>query len=201
MGDWQMDETSFDDNEFDRFDTRGMTRELEQMNRLGDQFARTMSRAFVDVSLRGKSFGDVLRGLGQQLATLALKSAMKPLENAVGSLFGNLLGGQLGGQFAKGSAFQKGSAIPFAQGGVIAQPTYFPMAGGRAGLMGERGAEAIMPLARGPDGRLGVRSSGGGGGQNITVNVSTPDVEGFRRSQSQIAAMLSRTVSQGQRNL
>lgn len=193
-----MNEPTYGDNDFERFDVRGLSRELEQMNRLGDQFSRTMSRAFVDVSLRGKSFGDVLRGLGRQLANLALRSAMKPLENAIGSLFGNLLGGQ----FAKGSAFQKGSAIPFAQGGVIAQPTYFPMAGGRAGLMGERGAEAIMPLARTPDGRLGVRMTGGtGGGPSVIVNVTTPDVEGFRRSQSQIAAALSRTVSQGQRNL
>jgi hypothetical protein len=35
----------------------------------------------------------------------------------------------------------------------------------------------------------------------VTINIATPDVEGFRRSQSQIAAMLSRTVAQGQRNL
>lgn len=52
--------------------TREMTRDLEQMNRLGDQFARTMGRAFQDVAVRGKGFGDVLRGLGQQLAKLAL---------------------------------------------------------------------------------------------------------------------------------
>ena len=84
---------------------------------------------------------------------------------------------------------------------MIASPTFFPLAGGRAGLMGERGAEAIMPLARGRDGRLGVRASGGGAATRVTINVTTPDVEGFRRSQSQIAAMLSRTVSQGQRNL
>lgn len=76
------------------------------------------------------------------------------------------------------------------------------MAGGRAGLMGERGAEAIMPLARGADGRLGVRASGSGGAaMNITMNVTTPDIEGFRRSQAQVAAMLSRTVAHGQRNL
>ena len=176
---------------------REMTRDLERMNKLGEQFSRTMGRAFVDVAIRGKSFGDVLRGLGQQLAKLALQAAIKPLTNALSSGFGNLFGGS----FAQGGAFRRGAAVPFAQGGVIASPTYFPMAGGRAGLMGERGAEAIMPLARGPDGRLGVRASSGSAAANITVNVTTPDVEGFRRSQSQVAAMLSRTVSQGQRNL
>jgi phage-related minor tail protein len=58
-----------------------------------------------------------------------------------------------------------------------------------------------MPLARGADGRLGVRAVAGASSQQVTINIATPDVEGFRRSQSQIAAMLSRTVAQGQRNL
>ena len=178
-----MGEAIGDRGGIEPFDTRDMARQLEQLNRLGDRFARTMSRAFVDVAVRGKGFGDVLRGLGQQLAKLALQAATKPLQDAVGSLFSNFVGG-----FANGGAFQKGNAIPFAQGGVIASPTFFPLAGGRAGLMGERGAEAIMPLARGRDGRLGVRASGGGAATRVTINVTTPDVEGFRRSQSQIAA-------------
>jgi phage-related minor tail protein len=69
------------------------------------------------------------------------------------------------------------------------------------GLAGERGAEAIMPLARGPDGRLGVAASGAGGGVNVTFNVSTPDAESFRRSEGQVAAMVARAVALGQRNL
>ena len=67
-------------------------------------------------------------------------------------------------------------------------------------IAGEAGAEAIMPLARGPDGRLGVRAQSGRAIQ-ITFNVTTPDVEGFRRSESQVTAMLARAVGQGQRNL
>jgi phage-related minor tail protein len=68
------------------------------------------------------------------------------------------------------------------------------------GLMGEAGPEAIMPLRRGPDGRLGVQAAGGGRPVNVTVNVQTPDVEGFRRSRSQIAAEMSRALSRGARN-
>jgi phage-related minor tail protein len=56
-------------------------------------------------------------------------------------------------------------------GGVVNSPTFFPMANG-TGLMGEAGPEAIMPLKRGPDGKLGV-SGGGKTVINQTINVST----------------------------
>jgi phage-related minor tail protein len=72
---------------------------------------------------------------------------------------------------------------------------------GGTGLMGEAGPEAIMPLARGPDGKLGVRAGGGGGGPvSVVMNISTPDVEGFRRSRSQIAAEMARAMGRGRRN-
>ncbi len=87
--------------------------------------------------------------------------------------------------------------MPFASGGIIPSPIAFPLAGGRIGLAGERGAEAIMPLSRGADGRLGVAVRGGGG-VNVTFNVTTPDAESFRRSETQVAAMLARAVSLGQ---
>ena len=76
----------------------------------------------------------------------------------------------------------------------------FPLRGG-TGLMGEAGPEAIVPLARAANGKLGVRMAGGGGGGNITINISTPDVQGFKQSQGQVAAMVSRAVARGQRNL
>lgn len=59
-----------------------------------------------------------------------------------------------------GNAFAGGNVVPFARGGVVASPTFFPMSGGRTGLMGEAGPEAIMPLKRGKDGRLGVQAEG-----------------------------------------
>jgi len=65
--------------------------------------------------------------------------------------------------------------------------------------VGEAGPEAIMPLTRGADGALGVKSQGGGE-VNITMNISTPDVAGFQRSQSQIAASMTRALGRGQRN-
>jgi hypothetical protein len=75
--------------------------------------------------------------------------------------------------FADGGAFSGGSQIQaYADGGVVGSPTTFPMSGGKTGLMGEAGPEAIMPLKRGSNGKLGVQMEGGGGGDNIVINQS-----------------------------
>jgi len=74
--------------------------------------------------------------------------------------------------FADGGAFSGGSQIQaYADGGVVGSPTTFPMAGGKTGLMGEAGPEAIMPLKRGANGKLGVQMEGGGG-QSVVINQS-----------------------------
>jgi phage-related minor tail protein len=68
--------------------------------------------------------------------------------------------------------------------------------------MGERGAEAVMPLARGADGRLGVVAQGGESRPvAVTVNIAAQDIESFRRSEAQITSALARAVARGQRNL
>ena len=77
---------------------------------------------------------------------------------------------------ANGNGFSGGNVIPFASGGVVGSPTTFGMSGGRTGLMGEAGPEAIMPLQRGPNGKLGVTVNGGDGGGvtvNQVINIST----------------------------
>jgi hypothetical protein len=78
----------------------------------------------------------------------------------------------MGGFFADGAAFSGGRVTPFANGGVVGSPTYFPMSGGKTGLMGEAGPEAIMPLKRGSDGKLGVSVEGGSGAVNVTNNIN-----------------------------
>lgn len=124
------------------------------------------------------------------------------LVKGVGSLLGSLFGSGAGSAapFAKGGVFSRGMVMPFAQGGVVGAPSYFPLGRG-LGVMGEKGAEAIMPLARGPDGRLGVQAGGGGRPLSVTVNVSTPDAESFRRSEAQVSAALARAVARGQRGM
>lgn len=181
-------------------DTTPLRRGLADAEYLGRRFGSALSTAFDGIAIRGKSLGDVLKSLALSLSNLVLKAALRPLEAGLGNLLSGLFSGSLG--FAKGGAFQNGMPVPFARGGVIQSPITFPLGHGRMGIAGERGAEAIMPLARGSDGRLGVVAQGGGGGGiNVTVNVTTPDVDGFRRSESQVAAMLARAVSFGQRNL
>ncbi|AXC51223.1 phage tail tape measure protein [Paracoccus suum] len=167
-----------------------------------------LRRAFDGLALDGMKLSDALKGVARSIVDTAFSIAMKPVHQALGGAIaqgmGAMLGGTIGGAqpFAKGGAFTEGRVMPFARGGVVSQPTYFPMRGA-TGLMGEAGPEAIMPLRRGPDGRLGVAAAGGQGGRaavNVTINVTTPDVAGFSRSQSQIAAQMSRALARGDRN-
>lgn len=168
---------------------------------LGKSFGRSMKGAFDDVVLEGRNLSDALKDVGRSMVSAAYSTAMKPVQNAVGGLVSGGLNSVLSGilPFEKGGSFAQGKVMPFANGGVVSSPTYFPMRGG-TGLMGEAGPEAIMPLSRGADGRLGVRTQGGGRPVTVTMNINTPDAEGFRRSRAQIAAEMSRLVSQGQRN-
>lgn len=170
-------------------------RELAELNRLGRQFSNTMVTAFEGIAVKGKGLNDVLRSLALSLSQLVLKTALNPLGDAIGGALKGLLGGGLA--FAKGGVLQQRMPVPFASGGVIQSPLTFPLAGGQLGLAGERGAEAIMPLTRGPDGRLGVAAQGQGSGVAVTFNVTSPDADSFRRSESQVAAMVARAVALG----
>lgn len=158
----------------------------------------SVRRAFEGVLFDGKSIGDALSSVGKSISGAVLNQAMAPVQGAVGTGLQSLLSGIL--PFAKGAAFGAGRVAAFARGGVVDGPTHFPMRGG-VGLMGEAGPEAIMPLARGADGRLGIRTGGGGGAVSVTMNITTPDAEGFRRSQSQVAAEMNRAIQRGRRNL
>ncbi|WP_108502295.1 phage tail tape measure protein [Paracoccus indicus] len=176
-----------------------------EVTTLSSGLERGLGRAIDGLVLDGGKLSDALKSIGQSLADTVYSIAMKPVESALaGSLAGGMasvLGGGGFGQamtpFAKGGAFSQGRST--AVGGIASAPTAFPMRGG-TGLMGEAGPEAIMPLQRGPDGKLGVAAAGGGGAMNVTFNIQTPDVAGFQRSQSQIAAQMSRVLARGDRN-
>jgi phage-related minor tail protein len=168
-------------------DTSGFDRALTDLQSKSDQFGRVLTNALKGAVDSGKSLDDVLRQIGTNLATMALSSALSPLQGLASSLFSGLLG-------------NIGGVMPFADGGVVRSPTYFA-AGGSLGLMGEAGAEAILPLARGSDGRLGVAGPGGGRSMQVVFNVSTPDPSSFKKSEAQVTAMLARAVQRGARTL
>jgi len=163
-------------------------------------FARAMTTAFSSSITGGKQFDDVLKSLALRISDLAVRLAFKPLEqqlaSGISSLFSGLFGNIAGANVQTHGA---GGIKPFASGGVIGTPTYFPLLSGGVGLAGEAGPEAIMPLARGPDGRLGV--AGQGGGAIVNIQIATPDPASFRRSESYITGQIARAVSRGQRGL
>ena len=141
---------------------------------LMDDFRRGASDALADFVTGAKSAKDALKDFFNELAAQITHAiAQNWMEKLFGQqgqsgggsyggllqgLFGLFTGGSGGGEqwYANGGAFENG-VQKFAYGGVVGSPTNFLMSGGRLGLMGEAGPEAILPLHRGPDGKLGVR--------------------------------------------
>ena len=157
---------------------RRMNAELANAGQLGRAFGRTLTSAFVGLAVQGRSFGDVLSTLALSLSRLALNAAFKPLE----------------GVFA--GAFQSMIAAPSPVSGTsIAAPLSF------SAVTGFGSSQAAAAMTAGDGGFLAAAPPPPRGGAQIVLNISTPDAESFRRSETQIAAVLARASAQGQRNL
>lgn len=106
------------------------------------------------------SFSSIAESFAKMITQILIQRAIvQPIVGGMMSLFPS----------ANGNAFSGGNLAPFANGGVVYRPTVFPMATGM-GLMGEAGPEAVMPLKRLGNGKLGVMAQGGGT-PDMTVNV------------------------------
>jgi hypothetical protein len=176
-------------------------RQTQRTDQMGRQMGMTFASAFEDAILDGKKLSDVLKAVERDIARIILRTAVTgpaaaAIEGAVSGGMRSIMSSfsspsvptsspgvpsSASGPLysANGNAFIGGNLIPFANGGVVSSPTMFPMARGM-GLMGEAGPEAIMPLERGTDGRLGVRAQGGGQGgvvinQSITIDARGAD--------------------------
>lgn len=191
-------------------------RQIELM----DTFRTEASSAISDVVTGTKSLSDAFKDMfdniaeriTQMIADRWIEQLFGQMGTSGGGQSGDWLGtlfgmffssnaGGLGGGFgfANGGAFFNGRPVEaFANGGIFDRPTAFGMSGGRLGVMGEAGPEAIMPLERGPDGRLGVRASGGNSVQNNQLTQTfvvqgTPD----NRTREQMARTSGREAARG----
>lgn len=172
---------------------------LARLEGLSRSFGARLTGALRSAAVGGRDLDDVLRGLATSLAGMALGQGLKPLEGLANDAFAGIFSALRGiVPFADGGV--PGRIVPFADGGVVSRPSYFPL-GRDIGLMGEAGAEAILPLRRGADGSLGVAASGGGAPVSVVFNVTTPDAASFRKSEAQITGMLARAVSRGARTM
>ena len=145
-----------------------------------------MEDALVKFVETGKlNFRDLTRSILSDMARIAIQQSItKPLTNFFSGLFGN----------ANGNAFVNGEVQKYAYGGIVNRPTMFPMRNGM-GLMGEAGAEAILPLRRGANGKLGVESSGGGSTIiNVSVDASGTAVEGNTGQANEFGNVLAAAI-------
>jgi phage-related minor tail protein len=184
---------------------------------------KSTSDKFINAVKNAESFEDALKAIGLQLLELAANAALGkgPLGGAFNDLIGVSADGIAGlltssgssaasasaasslpAGFAKGGVFSSGRVTPFASGGIVSGPTTFPMSNG-TGLMGEAGPEAIMPLSRGPGGKLGVAASGTGSPVIVNItNTSGADISAEQKGPNleiMVEQAVARSVAGGGR--
>lgn len=114
--------------------------------------------------------GGTLTAAGASVAALIVAGAIQAAAIMQAQQTVSSIGGAFAGGSAKGNVFGGGGLQAFEKGGaftnkIFSVPTFFQFGkGGQFGVMGEAGDEAVMPLTRGPNGRLGVDAHGAGGG-------------------------------------
>ena len=138
---------------------------------LANTMSGAMSDAFMSIADGTASVKDAFSDMVRVVIKKAFEMAV--INPIINSIFGGIGGFNPLATFSSGGAFSKGSVQAYADGGVVGGPTTFPMSGGKTGLMGEAGPEAIMPLKRGANGKLGVQMEGNSGETiNIVQNFS-----------------------------
>lgn len=165
----------------------------QSAERIDQAFKQSLGDAIVGVVMgEENAIENAARSFVQTFTRAIVDAAIEDLfQNMIGDFFKGFFKSFAGSGTttgAQGLAIGSGRVVPFASGGIVTGPTFFGMSGPRRGLMGEAGPEAVMPLARTPQGDLGVKASGAGSVMNVVVNVhGVTDVDGFRRSKDQIA--------------
>jgi hypothetical protein len=171
-----------------------------------------MSEMIAGTKSAQEVFAEFLNTIANALMQTAAKMIAQYIAIGIARMFAGMGGG--GGGFAPSGplaavgnvgtgfnfdvgAMTGGAPLAFAKGGIVNGPTLFPFANG-TGLMGEAGPEAIMPLQRGANGKLGVLASGGGGNVSVMVNVdaSGSNVEGDAEDSKQLGRVIAAAIQQ-----
>ena len=172
----------------------------EEVRAVVSKAFKGMEDAIVNFVMTGKlNFADFTRSILADMARIIVRQAiLKPL---LGGIFnfgdgGVASGAATGGEVtmasfnAMGNAYGRNGIQKFARGGVVHSPQIFPFKNG-IGLMGEAGSEAILPLKRTKQGKLGVESSGGGGNVvNVSVNAGGTSAQGNTMKANQLGKMI-----------
>jgi len=168
---------------------------LQQMQSLQQSVADTIGDGLMSIvdgtKTTKEAFRDMARDIIRQLYdVLVVQRLVGNAQNGTG------IAGLIGGLFANGGAFSAGRQIQaYANGGVVGGPTYFPMAGGKTGLMGEAGPEAIMPLKRGRGGKLGVSVEGASGSVVVNNNINVTGGSDPAAIRAEVAKLMPQITS------
>jgi hypothetical protein len=190
--------------------------------RIGTAFSESFTGLINGSMSAQESLAGFFRSIGNYFLDMASKMIAKYIEMQILGLAQKFLPGMFGGIFgasgppdfsgsvisvpnqyaygggatllnANGNVFAQNGIVPYAKGGIVDRPMMFPFAKG-VGLMAEAGPEAIMPLKRGADGKLGVAGGGGGTTVNVSVDASGSSVQGDQAQSRQLGVAISAAV-------
>jgi tape measure domain-containing protein len=185
---------------------------------IGTAFSESFTGLINGSMTAQESLGNFFRNIGNYFLDMASKMIAKYIEMQIIGLAQKFLPGMFGGIFgpsgptnysgafasplgfgnqysysANGNVFAQNGIVPFANGGIVDRPMMFPFAKG-IGLMGEAGPEAIMPLKRGADGKLGVAGGSGGTTVNVSVDASGSSVQGDKGQSAALGRAIAASV-------
>ncbi len=179
--------------------------DLIDLEDVADDLGGGLSRALTEPLREGENafqrFGNValsvIQNVAQGLISSGISGALTGGAGGGGGLLASI-GGLFGGATAsaKGNVFNSGNVQAFADGGaftngIVSKPTLFPMANGGTGLMGEAGAEAIMPLRRDGSGRLGIDAQGMAGSTVNIINNAQVQIEEIKRPNNETDVIIN----------
>ena len=164
---------------------------MQEIEQQSEKFGQAFSSMIKATVVEGKSLESQLKAIALRFSELALDVAMKPLEQAASNFFTSLM-------TSTTIPGQSGTATASTQGQLTSNPTVFRPRGQPA-MAVSASSPAVSSQSRGEH----ATESGNAPERtvNVVFNINTPDVGGFRKSETQISTMLARAVGRGRRTL